>query len=103
MGSNRVKLIAFVQDSRGGLRALALIQTSFRQGAKRDLCSPKRAPVAVWAIGARFLFAFSSFLLIFTATALMDLFPARLVFYKFQLELLLNAMTSIYSFAVANL
>ena len=54
MGSNRVKLIAFVQDSRGGLRALALIQTSFRQGAKRDLCSPKRAPVAVWAIGARF-------------------------------------------------
>ena len=40
---------------------------------------------------------------IFTATALMDLFPARLVFYKFQLELLLNAMTSIYSFAVANL
>lgn len=102
MGSNQVKLIAFVQDSRGGLRALALIQTSFRQGAKRDLRSPKRAPVAVWAIGARF-FAFSSFLLIFTATALMDLFPARLVFYKFQLELLLNAMTSIYSFAVANL
>lgn len=102
MGSNRVKLIAFVQDSRGGLRALALIQTSFRQGAKRDLCSPKRAPVAVWAIGARF-FAFNSFLLIFTATALMDLFPAQLVFYKFQLELLLNAMTSIYSFAVANL
>ena len=48
-------------------------------------------------------FAFSSFLLIFTATALMNLFPARLVFYKFQLELLLNAMTSIYSFAVANL
>ena len=102
MGSNRVKLIAFVQDSRGSLRAFALIQTSFRQGAKRGLCSPKRAPVAVWAIGARF-FAFSSFLLIFTATALMDLFPARLVFYKFQLELLLNAMTSIYSFAVANL
>lgn len=102
MGSNRVKLIAFVQDSRGGLRALALIQTSFRQGAKRDLCSPKRAPVAVQTIGARF-FAFSLFLLIITATALMDLFPARLVFYKFQLELLLNAMTSIYSFAVANL
>ena len=48
-------------------------------------------------------FAFSSFLLIITATALMDLFPARLVFYKFQLELLLNAMTWIYSFAVANL
>lgn len=49
------------------------------------------------------LFCIQLVLINFTATALMDLFPARLVFYKFQLELLLNAMTSIYSFAVANL
>lgn len=49
------------------------------------------------------LFAYSSFLLTITATASIDLLLARLVFYKFQLELLLNAMTSIYSFAVANL
>ena len=49
------------------------------------------------------LFAFGLFLLIFIAATPMDLLLARLVFYKFQLELLLNAMTSIYSFAVANL
>ena len=48
-------------------------------------------------------FAFGLSLLIFIAATPMDLLPARLVFYKFQLELLLNAMTSIYSFAVANL
>lgn len=49
------------------------------------------------------LFAFGLSLLIFIAATPMDLLFARLVFYKFQLELLLNAMTSIYSFAVANL
>ena len=49
------------------------------------------------------LFAFGLSLLIFIAATPMDLLLARLVFYKFQLELLLNAMTSIYSFAVANL
>lgn len=49
------------------------------------------------------LFAFGLSLLIFIAATPMDLSFTRLVFYKFQLELLLNAMTSIYSFAVANL
>lgn len=102
MGSNRVKTNCICSGFQGGAKGPRVNSNEFPLGCQKGPMFTKESSSCCLGNRSSF-FAFSSFLLIITATALMDLFPARLVFYKFQLELLLNAMTWIYSFAVANL